>query len=122
MRSLILSIVFLTSLLTLVGCNDGVTVSEVDQTLNTTPQPTATVAVNEDSFECVRAEPEPVVKKNIYPKTEFRLETNKEFPFQKLGYETVEFKNGDKLLIEHVGCENYTLIFRFETKRFTAKP
>lgn len=78
----------------------------------------ANTSSNENSFECVRAEPEPIIKKEVFPKTAFRLEKNKEFPFENLGYETVEFENGDKLLIENIGCENYTLIINFETGRF----
>lgn len=75
-------------------------------------------SANENTFECVRSDPEPIIKKEVFSKTKFRVEKNKEFPFQNLGYETVEFDNGDKLLIENVGCENYTLIFNFETGRF----
>lgn len=78
-------------------------------------------ANDENSFECVRAEPEPIIKKEVFPKTTFRLEKNKEFPHQNLGYETVEFENDDKLLIENIGCENFTLVFHFETDRFNGK-
>lgn len=78
----------------------------------------ANTSENENTFECVRADPEPIIKKEVFPKTAFRLEKNKKFPFENLGYESVEFENGDKLLIENVGCENYTLIFNFETGRF----
>lgn len=38
-----------------------------------------------------------------------------------LGFETAKFKNGDKLIIENIGCENYTLVFRYETKRFSGR-
>lgn len=98
----------------------------VQPTITPTPQTEALAAPpgatnNEDSFECVRAVPEPIIRKEVYPETTFRLEKNREFPFQNLGYETVEFANGDKLLIEHLGCENFTLIFRFETGRFSGK-
>ncbi len=106
-------------------CNCGSHVDSAapsDQPAVVTPQPASSVKSTENSSECVRSEPEPVVKKDVFPNTSFRLETNKEFPYQKLGYETVEFKNGDRLLIEHAGCENFTLIFRFETKRFAAEP
>lgn len=84
-----------------------------------TTQPNA-VNIGEP-FECVRAVPKAITRKTIYPKTTSRLEKNEEFPFQNLGYETVEFRNGDKLLIEHLGCKNYTLVFRFETARFPGK-
>lgn len=75
-----------------------------------------------NSFECVRTKPEPIIKKTIFSKTNFKLEKNKEFPFQDVGFETVNFSNGDKLVIENTGCENYTLIFRFETSRFSGSP
>jgi hypothetical protein len=81
-----------------------------------------TPADNKDSFECVRAVPTAIINKKVFPKTIFTLQKNKEFPFNQLGFETVEFKNGDKLTIEHVGCENYTLVFNFKTKRFVGKP
>lgn len=105
--------------------------AEIDNRYSATVQPTVDtkpkVNINtdrhnavddENSFECVRAEPEPIINKEIFPNTTFRLEKNKEFPFESLGYETVEFENGDKLLIENIGCENFTLVFHFETKRF----
>jgi len=79
------------------------------------------VAGDEDSFECVRATPESIVKKKIFPKTKFTLRKNEEFPFQPIGFETVEFDNGDNLTIENTGCENFTLIFYFETSRFSGK-
>lgn len=49
----------------------------------------------------------------------FRLEKNKEFPFEFVGYETARLKNGDRLTIKNYGCENYSLSFRFETSRFS---
>jgi hypothetical protein len=74
------------------------------------------------SDECVRAAPKPIVIKKIFPKTTFVIKKNKAFPFELKGFETVNFKNGDKLVIENGGCENFTLIFRFETDRFSEKP
>lgn len=38
-----------------------------------------------------------------------------------LGLETAKFKNGDQLSIENIGCENYTLVFRFETEKFSGQ-
>ncbi|MCX6181869.1 MAG: hypothetical protein NT150_08075 [Bacteroidetes bacterium] len=32
--------------------------------------------------------------------------------------ETIDFDNGDKLIIKNLGCEYYILTFRFETSRF----
>lgn len=95
-----------------------------------TPQPTVdnsantkTIVADDDqnSPECVRSKPEPIINKEVFPRTAFRLEKNKKYPFEYLGYETVEFENGDRLLIENTGCENYTLVFRFETSRFSGK-
>jgi len=74
-----------------------------------------------ESYECVRATPEPIIKKEVYPRTTFVRRKNRSFPFNDIGFETVKFKNGEKLIIEHTGCENYTLIFRFETNRFKGK-
>jgi hypothetical protein len=70
-------------------------------------------------FECVRAKPEPIINNAIFAETTFKLEKNIEFPHQEIGFEAVLFKNGDTLVVEHSGCENYTLVFRFETERFS---
>lgn len=75
----------------------------------------------QDSFECVRATPESILKKKHFVESNFTLRKNEEYPFQMLGFETAKFKNGDKLMIENIGCENYTLVFRFETERFSGK-
>ena len=96
----------------------------------TIPTPTVETSANtekksedddENSPDCVRAKPEPVIDAEIFQKTNFTLKKNKEFPFEYRGYETVEFEGGDKLLIENVGCENFTLIFHFETDKFSGK-
>lgn len=68
-------------------CNCGSHVDSAapsDQPAVVTPQPASSVKSSENSSECVRSEPEPVVKKDVFPNTSFRLETNKEFPYQKL--------------------------------------
>lgn len=90
------------------------------------PLPTATPKAEADpsyskksEIECVRAKPEPIIDRKVFPETDFSLEKNAEFPGLEKGIENVRFKNGDKLLIEHLGCENYTLVFRFETQRFS---
>lgn len=75
----------------------------------------------QDSFECVRATPESILKKKHFVESNFTLRKNEEYPFQMLGFETAKFKNGDKLIIENIGCENYTLVFRFETERFSGQ-
>lgn len=74
------------------------------------------------SSECVRAAPQPIVIKRFFPKTTFLLKKNKAYPFELTGFETVNLKNGDKLVIENGGCENFSLSFRFETSRFIGKP
>jgi hypothetical protein len=66
------------------------------------------------SDDCVRAIPEPIIKKTVFPKTSFKLIKNKSYPFESVGYEKVQIKNGIDLTIINSGCENYTLTFRFE--------
>jgi hypothetical protein len=56
-----------------------------------------------ESFECIRAAPEPIIKKEVYPQTAFVRRKNKSFPFNEIAFETVKFKNGEKLIIEHTG-------------------
>jgi len=68
-------------------------------------------AVTQD--DCTRGKPEPVIKKEIYPKASFHIKG-------KIGYEEALLKSGDKLTIENKGCEYYVLQFRFETSRFKA--
>ena len=74
------------------------------------------------SSECVRAVPQPIVIRKIFPKTTFSLRKDKSYPFESIGFEKVYFKNGDKLVIENGGCENFSLNFQFETSRFIGKP
>jgi len=97
----------------------------VDIFANTKPNVSANVnqtnAVNNDSYECARSTPKSIIKRRVFSKTNFTLQKNKDFPFESIGFETVEFENGDKLIIENTGCENYTLIFRFQTSRFSGK-
>jgi hypothetical protein len=65
--------------------------------------------------DCVRGTPEPVIKKNVFPKSNFTLQAD-----SLTGIEKVEFDNGDKLTIENAGCEYFSLNFRFESSRFIA--
>lgn len=74
---------------------------------------TITEELNDD---CARGIAEPIVDKQVFPNTKFELQSDK-----KSGLETVQFLNGDQLLIENTGCEYYTLIFQFENNRFNAK-
>lgn len=63
--------------------------------------------------DCIRGQAEPIVLKSVFPNTHFRLNAD-----SLSGIETVDFENGDKLIINNWGCEYYTLTFRFETLRF----
>jgi hypothetical protein len=78
-----------------------------------------TLAKDQESqqIECVRAMPKPIVKKAVFPNTKFRLKRSDYVP---IGFETVRFNNGDKLIITHSGCESYIFDFEFETSRFAA--
>jgi hypothetical protein len=73
-------------------------------------------------YNCVRATPEPIVKKSTFPNTKFVLK--KIDPYGQAipnGLETVIFKNGDRLEIANSGCEMFTLNFRFETSQIDGK-
>ncbi len=63
--------------------------------------------------DCVRGQATPIIKKAFFPKTVFTLQAD-----SLTAIETVNFKNGDKLIITNCGCEYFTLLFRFETSRF----
>ncbi len=67
-----------------------------------------------NEFECVRSGPERILKKRSYPKATFVLDKDKDNRFEKIGYERVRLDRKTKLTIVNYGCENYTLIFRFE--------
>jgi hypothetical protein len=84
---------------------------------NTEPTQAATTEYN-----CVRATPEPIVKKSVFPNTKFVLKKIDDYG-QAIpnGLETVIFKNGDRLDITNSGCEMFTLNFRFETSQLTGK-
>lgn len=73
------------------------------------------------SDDCVRAVPEPIIKKQIFPKTSFKLEKGESYPFESVGYEKVEINNNLNLTIINSGCENYTLTFRFEIGNLSHK-
>lgn len=66
---------------------------------------------------CSRGAAKPIIKKTVYPQTTFILQ-----PDGITGIETVNFDNGDKLLIKNWGCESYVLTFRFETSRLQKDP
>jgi len=69
----------------------------------------------QQTSDCTRSTPVPVVKKSVFPNSAFKLSRDK-----RTGTETVKFANGDKLTITNTGCEYYYLGFRFETSRFSA--
>jgi hypothetical protein len=65
--------------------------------------------------DCPLGPAEPVLKKDLYPRATFALQSDK-----RTGIETLLLENGDKLIIKQSGCEYYVLHFRFETSRFEA--
>lgn len=85
--------------------SDSVTLTSIQQTENE----------KEMTFECVRGQAEPIIKKTVFPNTKFLLQAD-----SLTAIETVSFDNGDKLTIRNWGCEYYVLTFRFETSRFKA--
>lgn len=85
--------------------SDSVTLTSIQQTENEM----------EMTFECVRGQAEPIIKKTVFPNTKFLLQAD-----SLTAIETVSFDNGDKLTIRNWGCEYYVLTFRFETSRFKA--
>ncbi|SHH26394.1 hypothetical protein SAMN04488109_3430 [Chryseolinea serpens] len=64
--------------------------------------------------DCVRGEPEPVLKKAVYPNEIFQRQPD------GTAIESTDLEHNDRLLIYHKGCEYYWLTFRFETSRFQA--
>lgn len=68
-----------------------------------------------DYSDCIRGQAETVIKKSVYPNAIFKLN-----PDNHTGTETIDLKNGDKLIISNWGCEYYVLTFRFETERFSS--
>ncbi len=82
---------------------------------NTHPPDTQhkSVSQNQKTNDCVRGIAEPVIIKKVYPKATFILH-----PDGLTATETLILKNGDKLTIENLGCEYYTLEFHFESTHF----
>ncbi len=67
----------------------------------------------EQDSDCIRGQAEPIIQKEDYPNTTFILQ-----PDSVTAVETVNFDNGDKLIINNWGCKYYVLTFRFETTKF----
>lgn len=65
--------------------------------------------------ECARGIPERIVKPSVQPQPAFEL--NKE---KTVGTETLQFENGDRVIVKNSGCEYFIVTFRFETNRFQA--
>lgn len=68
-----------------------------------------------DFADCPRSIPERIVKSSVEPQPTFEL--NKE---KSVGTETLQFQNGDRLVVKNWGCEYFVVTFRFETNRFQA--
>ena len=100
----------------LFACNSSAGIQEkIRETtsLVDTVKQTEIAAVKDLRDDCVRGQAEPIIKKTVFTKTKFILQSD-----SLTAIETVEFDNGDKLIINNWGCEYYTLTFRFETSRF----
>lgn len=68
-----------------------------------------------DSTDCIRGQAESITKKTVYPDAIFKLNSD-----NHTGVETVDLKNGERLIINNWGCEYFVLTFRIETERFQA--
>ena len=68
-----------------------------------------------DFIPCPRGIPERIVKQSIEPQPTFELDKSK-----NIASETVQFQNGDRLVVKNGGCEYFVVTFRFETNRFKA--
>lgn len=91
--------------------SSSVNSTTTDSTSLTSIQPTK--SETETTFDCVRGQAEPIIKKEYFPNTTFTLQ-----PDSLTAIEIVQFDNGDRLTIKNWGCEYYVLTFNFETSRF----
>jgi hypothetical protein len=69
--------------------------------------------VGKDNSDCIRGEASSVTIKEVYPHAVFKPDVA-----NQTGSETVELKNGERLIIKNWGCEYFVLTFRIETERF----
>lgn len=85
----------------------------IEALVDSVGQPAAGDAV--EFVECPRGTPERIVKASVEPQPTFELDKAK-----NVGMETLQFQNGDKLVVKNGGCEYFVVTFRFETNRFKA--
>lgn len=124
MEKFSLSVRIIFVILTISGCqtkSDETTVGDED-TLRLSQaykeKSDAADSINNETFDfsdCVRGPAEQVIKKNINPTSVFELNED-----GHTGKETIQFNNGDKVVIRNWGCEYYLLTFRFETGRYSS--
>lgn len=101
----------------LVACNNTDKSAEQQSSKDSAMTEITTTVSTEADSNCFHEEPTGILEKNAFPKMSFELQSDK-----KVGIETVNFENGDKLTIKDWGCNDYMLTFRFETSRFQSEP
>lgn len=62
---------------------------------------------------CARGFPTPIIDKVQHPEASFKMRKD-----SAMAWETVVFRNEDRLIIKHWGCKYFMLTYRFETDRF----
>lgn len=114
------------TMILLVGCETKKTSdqNEITSDITNTDDTTVNNSIASDSIkagddfdnsECIRGQAESVTKKTIYPNAIFKINSD-----NHTGIETVDLKNGERLIINNWGCEYFVLTFRIETERFQA--
>ena len=79
------------------------------------PNPCGTLNAGLHPSDCNRATPGDIINDSVFPGSRFRLTKD-----SLNGYNWVNFKNGDKLIITNCGCSDFTISFQFTTTRFKA--
>ena len=115
---------FLCFAIVLVSCSHGDEPAELpaeksipDSIISPLVSTTVKTIIKEDGSSCTRGVPGSIIKKGAFKKMSFELKPNK-----LVAIETIDFENGDKLIIKDWGCDYYALTFRFETSRFQSEP
>ncbi len=93
------------------GCNKPVTTNNATEVAIDTvaKQKTEEIKKVENAVnDCTRGKATPILKKDIYPAAEFKLQAD-----SLTGIEAVPFMKGTNLTIKNGGCESYVLTFRF---------